>query len=187
LETGNSEPGTLNPEPGTRNSELTSQLAHAKTLNDTLKSAVSQVRSMARGLASVTLNEESLKESLEQLADEMSSLYNTACTASFSGPLPELDRKTKEQLYFIAREAVNNAARHARPDHIKIQLNSDPSGWTLRIDDDGSGFPEDQADGEGMGLRIMRHRATRIGAAFDIRSAPGQGTAIEIKSTPSPQ
>ncbi len=168
-------------------SAISNQLTHAKTLNDTLKSAVSQVRSMARGLASVTLNEESLKESLEQLADEMSSLYDTACTVSFSGPLPELDRKTKEQLYFIAREAVNNAARHARPGHITIQLCSAPSGWTLRIDDDGSGFPENQVAGEGMGLRIMRHRATRIGAAFAIRSAPGSGTSIEVQSAPPPQ
>jgi signal transduction histidine kinase len=156
------------------------QQTHARTLNETLKSAVGQVRNMARGLASVTLNEESLEESLEQLADEMASLYNTSCAVERKAPLPGLDRKTKEQLYFIAREAVNNAARHARPERITIQLEGSESGWTLRVIDDGTGLPEGTPGGEGMGLRIMRHRATRIGASFEIRSTPGQGTVIEV-------
>lgn len=153
---------------------------HAQTLNETLKSAVSQVRNMARGLASVTLNEESLDESLDQLADEMSSLYNTSCTVERSGTLPELDRKTKEQLYFIAREAVNNSAKHATPKHITIRLSANGQEWSLQIEDDGSGLPEHKHGGEGMGLRIMRHRATRIGAKFTIESTPGNGTVITV-------
>ncbi|QHI67948.1 ATP-binding protein [Tichowtungia aerotolerans] len=163
------------------------QKTHAKTLNETLKSTVSQVRNMARGLASVTLNEESLEESLEQLADEMSSLYDTSCTVKCAGDLPELTRKTKEQLYFIAREAVNNAARHAKPKHITIRLDDSDSGWTLSIEDDGAGLPDDRPAGEGMGLRIMRHRATRIGAEFSIHSNPGKGTSIKVESKQSPQ
>ena len=173
------------------NQQLTTdnpQLSHARTLNETLKDSVSQVRNMARGLASITLNNESLEESLDQLADEMSSLYAIPCRLTQTGHVPDLNRKAKEQLYFIAREAANNAARHAQAEHITIQLNSDDSGWALRIQDDGKGFPEDQAvAGEGtcpatsgMGLRTMRHRAKLIGAQFEIISAPSQGTCIEV-------
>ena len=173
-----------------------SQSSHAQTLNETLKASVSQVRNMARGLASVTLNEENLEESLDQLADEMGALYNTSCRVEHTGSLPALNRKTKEQLYFIAREAVNNAARHAQAQHIIIRLSGDPSAWTLRVEDDGIGLPTEQPAGEGtcpssacqaesmggMGLRIMRHRAGRIGAQFTIHSTPNHGTTIEIKS-----
>ena len=167
-----------------RKSSIENQTAHAKTLNETLKSAVSQVRNMARGLASVTLNDESLEESLEQLADEMGSLYDIACAVTHKGTRPNLSRKTKEQLYFIAREAVNNAARHAQPEQITILLNNDPSGWTLRIEDDGKGLTEqpqaEQTPHEGMGLRIMRHRAKLIGAQFTITSAPDKGTYVQV-------
>ena len=136
---------------------------------------------MARGLASVTLNEESLVESLDQLTEEMSSLYNVSCSVTHKDRL-SLDRKTKEQLYFIAREAVNNAARHAQAKQITIQLSKNDPGWILKIEDDGCGLPETQQKSEGMGLRIMRHRAGLIGAKFAIISAPGKGTTIEISS-----
>lgn len=165
-----------------RKSAIDNQLTHARTLNETLKDAVAQVRQMARGLASVTLNDESLEESLHQLTDEMSALYDIPCELMRNGELPPLDRKTKEQLYFIAREAVNNAARHANASRITVELTADADGWNLRIQDDGAGMPENKTGGDGMGLRIMRHRAARIGAAFSIESSPDKGTCIVIQS-----
>jgi signal transduction histidine kinase len=165
------------------------QADHAQTLNETLKSTVTEVRNMARGLASVTLNNDSLDESLEQLADEMSSLYNIDCSFSKNGCLGALERETKEQLYFIAREAVNNAARHAQAERITLRLTGNESGWTLLIEDNGKGLPDVKPAEEGtcpanggMGLRIMRHRAERIGAEFSIHSEPGAGTCIIVKS-----
>lgn len=156
------------------------QQTHARTLNETLKSAVAQVRNMARGLAPVTLSDESLSEALGQLAEEMTGLYGVSCEVAECAGLSSLDRKIKEQLYLIAREAVNNAARHAQAGHVIIRLTGDESGWKLCIEDDGKGLPEIQPAGEGMGIRIMRHRAGLIGAGFTIRPAPDKGTCIEV-------
>jgi signal transduction histidine kinase len=168
--------------PATSNQQPATQLAHAKTLNETLKSAVSQVRNMARGLAPVTLNDESLGEALAQLAEEMTGLYGVSCEVAECTGLPALDRKTKEQLYLIAREAVNNAARHAQAGRVTIRLTGSESGWKLSVTDDGKGLPGNQPAGEGMGIRIMRHRAGLIGAGFSISPAPGRGTCVEITS-----
>lgn len=156
------------------------QEAHARTLNETLKSAVAQVRNMARGLAPVALSDESLDEALGQLAEEMTGLYGVSCEVAECAGLPALDRKTKEQLYLIAREAVNNAARHALAGRVTIRLNGDESGWKLCVEDNGRGLTETQTASEGMGIRIMRHRASLIGAAFSIRSVAGRGTCVEI-------
>lgn len=163
------------------------QLPHARTLNETLKSAVAQVRSMARGLAPVTLNDENLTEALNQLAEEMTGMYGVSCEVTECSGSSALSRKTKEQLYLIAREAVNNAARHAQAGLVTVRMTGDESGWTLRIEDNGKGLPAEQPAGEGMGIRIMRHRAGLIGAVFAIHSAPNRGTAIEVTSTSSPQ
>jgi len=187
---------------------------------------VSQVRNMARGLAPVALNDESLGEALGQLTEEMTALYGVSCefsapttarseslalpkeSSSAGGATPpaepnhrnsprlhsiiSLDQKTKEQLYLIAREAVNNAARHAEAERITIQLNSDDSGWALCVEDNGKGLPcsvpkallqglpKTQPAEEGMGIRIMRHRARLIGAKFNITSTPDQGTCIQV-------
>ncbi|HKL22832.1 MAG TPA: sensor histidine kinase, partial [Tichowtungia sp.] len=174
------------PAPGSTLPAFGPQADHARTLNETLKEAVSQVRNMARGLASVTLNDESLEESLHQLTDEMSALYDIPCKLTQTGPLPPLDRKTKEQLYFIAREAVNNAARHAKPNTVTVKLAGEEDGWSLSIKDDGTGLSGGaqalRPETDGMGLRIMRHRANRIGAEFSIESSPDKGVCIVIQS-----
>ena len=49
----------------------------------------------------------------------------------------------------------------------------------LRIQDDGIGFQVASLKQAGMGLRVMHYRARAIGATFDIRSQPDQGTRIE--------
>ena len=158
------------------------QQTHARTLNETLKSSVAQVRNMARGLAAVTLSNESLCEALGQLAEEMTNLYAIPCELAESAEPPGLNRKTKEQLYLIAREAVNNAARHADAERIIIQLISNEDNWNLIVRDDGKGFNV-QPSCEGMGSRIMRHRTDLIGAQFTIDSTPGKGTTITISGS----
>ncbi|MEI7850855.1 MAG: ATP-binding protein [Kiritimatiellales bacterium] len=170
------------PAPGSPLPAFGPQADHAKTLNETLKSAVGQVRNMARGLAPVTLNDESLCEALEQLAEEMTGLYGVSCEVAECDELSALGQKTKEQLYLIAREAVNNAARHAQAGRVTIQLTGSPSGWKLCVEDNGKGIPAIRPSGEGMGIRIMRHRAGLIGAGFTMNSAPGRGTRVEVTS-----
>jgi len=173
------------------------QQTHAKTLNETLKSAVAQVRNMARGLAPVALNDESLSEALKQLAEEMTELYNVSCNVTECAALPSLDRKTKEQLYLIVREAVNNAARHAKAERITVQLTGGEAGWEMSVEDDGKGLPKTQSDlcssaylysesghscAPGMGIRIMRHRAGLISAEFAITSTRDHGTCVTVKA-----
>lgn len=159
------------------------QQTQAKTLNDTLKSAVSQVRDMARGLSPVELNDERLETALRQLADEMTDLYAVPCELTACDEPAGLDAKTREQLYLIAREAVNNAAKHAKAQSITIRLEANSRGWKLCIADNGCGLPADATGTEGMGIRIMRYRTGLLGAQFSTSSEMNHGTAIEISST----
>ena len=148
------------------------QEPHAQTLNETLKEAVGQVRAMAKGLAPITLSDENLGEALAELADEMTDLYGVSCEVGALIDDTGLDARTKEQLYLIAREAANNAARHADPGRVTIDMRrTEQDGVELVVEDDGTGMPDTAANGSGMGLRIMRHRAQMIGA--DLRYEPG--------------
>lgn len=169
--------------PGTDTPPLSTQTAHARTLNETLKSAVAQVRNMARGLAPVTLNDENLCEAIAQLAEEMTGLYGVSCEVAECAEPAGLERKAKEQLYLIAREAVNNAARHAQADRITLRLTANEAAWQLCVEDNGKGLSEKMSPtGEGMGIRIMRHRASLIGATFSISPASNRGTCVSVTS-----
>jgi signal transduction histidine kinase len=48
----------------------------------------------------------------------------------------------------------------------------------LRIEDNGSGFPETATIRSGMGLQIMRYRAAMIGASLSIQPAASSGTIV---------
>jgi signal transduction histidine kinase len=82
------------------------------------------------------------------------------------------------QLYRIAQEAVTNAIKHGKAKQILIDLTAENDRLSLKIRDNGAGFAEQPEKLQGMGLRIMKYRATRLGATLDIQSEPGHGTVV---------
>jgi signal transduction histidine kinase len=91
------------------------------------------------------------------------------------------DRHTRTALVHIAREAVTNAVKHARPSAIEVVLEH-VDQWRLTVRDDGDGFeeaaPAPLAVG-GFGLVSMRESAHALGGAVHVGSATGTGTTVE--------
>ena len=87
------------------------------------------------------------------------------------------------QLLGIASEAINNVAKHAKANQVKLTLQSSETGVKLMVEDDGIGLPmEGKAKrSTGLGLSGMRERAVEIGATFGIRSENGGGTVILVE------
>jgi len=65
--------------------------------------------------------------------------------------------------------------------------NISASGWKtgLTIQDDGIGI-SDLDQFQGMGIKIMKYRATRIGASLDIFKDPEGGTQVVLKMEKEP-
>jgi signal transduction histidine kinase len=88
----------------------------------------------------------------------------------------------QEQLLRIAQEAISNAVRHAKPTAVKVSLHADPSNLVLEIADNGSGIANpDDALREGFGLSNMQARAEKLGAHFEVHTAIGRGTSINVR------
>jgi signal transduction histidine kinase len=96
--------------------------------------------------------------------------------ASAARVLPEPDESTRDTLVHIAREAVTNAVKHARPTAIGVTFERDDE-WRLAVRDDGRGFDASGA-GEGFGLASMRRHAEALGGVLRVRSDDG-GTTVE--------
>lgn len=80
----------------------------------------------------------------------------------------------------IAQEALANAVRHAGATRIDVSLVCEDGTTRLEVVDNGAGLPPDATPTGpgGLGLRIMRHRASAIGAEFSIEDAPGGGAVV---------
>jgi signal transduction histidine kinase len=85
-----------------------------------------------------------------------------------------------DNLYRISQEAVANARRHGRARSIKVTLHIQPTLVRLDILDDGVGMPKAATDSGGIGLKIMKFRASTIGARLVIGPGPHGGTLVSV-------
>ncbi len=90
------------------------------------------------------------------------------------------------QLANIAREALSNSLRHAKPREVEIALRSDREAVVLEIADDGAGFNRKVPNRSGLGLASMTVRAREMGATLEIQSEPGKGTSILVRVPAAP-
>ncbi len=165
----------------------------ASQIEKLVEDALSQTRSLARGLAPVEIDAGGLEAALEDLARRAERIHGVRCHFRCERRVTTGSRTEALHLYRIAQEAVSNALRHANPTRIVIDLSSVNGRRRLTVADDGSGIapspdsPRTEGSGGGMGLHIMRYRARMIDAIFDIRPAPGKGTLVSCEWSSAPE
>lgn len=93
----------------------------------------------------------------------------------------ELDPAAATQLLNIAREAVSNAAKHARARRLLVSLRMRDGAICFEVSDDGIGFDPVVSGLRGRGLRNMKARASQIGASFCLLSKSGDGTRLMVE------
>jgi PAS domain S-box-containing protein len=139
---------------------------------------ITNARSLSRELVQVELDDLGIVPALQNLAADISNLFDVACVVNTTEPIVVDNHDRILQLYRIAQEAVTNAIKHGKAKQILIDLTAENDRLSLKIRDNGAGFAEQPEKLQGMGLRIMKYRATRLGATLDIQSEPGHGTVV---------
>jgi two-component system, NarL family, sensor histidine kinase UhpB len=82
-------------------------------------------------------------------------------------------------VYRVVQESLSNVTRHALAAEVRVDVERPPGGVVVRVRDDGVGFVCGQE--RGLGLTGMRERAVLARGRLDVASAPGAGTAIELR------
>jgi signal transduction histidine kinase len=139
--------------------------------------ALEQVRQLARGFP-VDVEPKDLIHALRELASTTESLHKIPVRVDGNGRQSVRDNRVATQLYRIAQEAVTNAVKHARPTSIGIAVAIASGLATVRIIDNGIGIQDTDGRDAGLGIRIMRYRATSIGAHLSIEPGPDSGTIV---------
>ncbi len=88
----------------------------------------------------------------------------------------------EQTVFFVLREAINNALSHAKASKILISVRETRQETLFSVVDDGVGFdPNAMARLPGhYGLIGMRERANSIGAGLNIQSKLGRGTEVQL-------
>ncbi|MHB1445635.1 MAG: PAS domain S-box protein [Acidimicrobiales bacterium] len=99
-------------------------------------------------------------------------------TVVYRGPFETtVDDDMAGHLLAVLREALSNAARHARAGTLEVVVSADAAFVVLTVTDDGVGISG--TGGTGDGLRNMAQRARQLGGRLEIGTANPRGTALE--------
>jgi len=163
--------------------DLQNEAGAAGELADLLQDAVVQTRDLARSLIPAHVGRMGLVSALEALTQSVTRLQGVECTFESSGISKTYEDRPARHLYRIAQEAINNAIRHGKARRILVSLDTTDRQTVLRVQDDGVGLKEIAANDSGMGLNIMRYRASQSGGVLRIEELQEGGTLVSCTIT----
>jgi signal transduction histidine kinase len=135
--------------------------------------AITELRNLARGIAPPILTDRGLEAALESLVSSARLLPVT-----IDGDAgPRMPAAIETAAYFVATEAMANAAKHAQANEGMIHLERLPDMLVVEVSDDGRGG----ADPAGSGLLGLRRRVEALDGHLTIESPPGGGTRIRVE------
>ena len=141
--------------------------------------AVSEMKALLFSLRPDALAEGGLLAALEQQVHTLRTRHGLNVHTRW-GEEPPLTPAAQTAAYRIALEALHNVVKHAHAQQVQVELAQVGERLHLRVQDDGHGFDQQAASGGTLGQRSMRERAAGAGGHLEVRSAPGQGTAVEL-------
>jgi signal transduction histidine kinase len=143
-----------------------------------LQLAIEELREIARGLHPAVLSERGLGPALESLA--VRAPFEVEITAR----VPRLPEPIEAALYYVVAESLTNAAKHASPTVVRVDVGSDSERAWAAIVDDGSGGVE---LGPGGGLQGLADRIATLGGRFTVTGPPHRGTRVTAELPLRPQ
>ncbi|HUF76447.1 MAG TPA: GAF domain-containing sensor histidine kinase [Longimicrobiales bacterium] len=159
---------------------IASALERAKKL---VGEGIKSIRSVTRDLRPTALDDLGLLPAMRALARDFQS--HDAFEVAFHAPeqLPALAAEAEVALYRSLQEALANAARHGPCRRVDVRLETDASGASLTVTDDGPGFPPDAAQRlrSRGGLAGIRERIIALGGDLAFGNANGGGARVSVR------
>ena len=158
-----------------------------------IRTSIKSLRSLLVEIYPPNLHEEGL---VSAIGDLLSGLVPRGIETRLDADLGEavIDSETSGLIYRAAQESLRNVVTHSAATQVRVDLRivdgsiqpgsiQHPS-IQLGVDDNGRGFSADTLDertaGGHVGLRAMAGLVADLGGAVTVRSAPGEGTRVEV-------
>ncbi len=134
------------------------------------RSALVELRELARGIHPQILTEAGLGSAIESLADR-----STVDVAVDLGTDRRFSPTVEATAYFVVSEALANVSKYARATHALVRTAWFDDELTVEISDDGVGGAN---PGPGGGLRGLADRLSAVDGRLEIFSPTGGGTRL---------
>ena len=154
-----------------------------------ISQAIRQVRQVLVGLRPPLLDEQGLAAALDnELRNRSLSQPNLDISLTVKPDMSALrfPPDVEYAAFMVAREAIENALKHADPSSVSVRLCATPGDLQLEVVDNGAGIaPEKQAASGHLGILGMHERAHAVGALVSVAPALPKGTRVSFSWTRS--
>lgn len=146
-----------------------------------LDNLASNVRSFSHNIMPPDLEKNGIAVVLENLVYNLQKL-NANIEINFTTNVTDkLDDKLSQNLYFIAKELINNALRHSNASIIDVELMKENNQTELKVSDNGIGYDFEKAlKKDGLGLESINSRVALMNAQIEITQKPLNGISHKI-------
>jgi signal transduction histidine kinase len=166
-----------------------------QTISDTKRLASEALQDVRRSVA--TLREQgsptfSLVAQLHKLTDDVRNNNRFGLKLVIEGDEQNFSNQVLQTLYRVAQEGLTNIQKYANAQHVLVRLELAKAEARLLIQDDGAGFDPAKLQNAGKrrlggyGLQGIRERLELVGGNFELDSAPGSGTALQVTAPKDP-
>ncbi|MET0407300.1 MAG: histidine kinase [Hyphomicrobium sp.] len=163
--------------------------ASARELEDMSSSLMISLRQTLTYLRPQEIDDLGLLPSLQGLiaGHNKSADGQTRYSIEANGDVEQLNAETRAHVYRIIQEALNNAAKHANANHVRVNLTqgsgADGDKVELAVTDDGIGASSGRTRGDygGVGLIGMRERVLALSGSFDAGPLTEGGFGLRVE------
>lgn len=158
--------------------------ARIERMEDIADQMLGEIQRVRRDLMPPALRRAGLEGAIAAYAEELSTRDGLQVVLERDG-WERLDAELETELYWMAREAITNAAKHAAPGAITVRLAREAGQALVEVSDDGNGFtPPDlsvpPSGIENSGLHRMWLRMRGRHGDLAITSSPGGGSCLRF-------
>lgn len=166
--------------PRTREPQVQKRLSDAV---DDLQAVIQEIRTTIFDLHGASQGITRLRQRIDTAVGQFAG-SGLRTSVQYIGPLSVVDSGLADQAEAVVREAVSNAARHAKATTLTVRITVGDD-LCIEVSDNGRGMPgEFPGEFTGSGLTNLRRRAEDAGGEFSIQSESDSGGTLLRWSAP---
>jgi len=155
-------------------------VAQLESIRNILKDCSANLRNLLLDLEPEELRDQDLETALQRLERYMQSVSRRSAELTIEeNLLDSLARDGQLQVYYIARELISNASRHAKPESTSLHFRR-AAGFLL-IEWDNDGFAPTESVKAGNGLRNISQRVQQLEGKWSYRIHRGKFWQVRIE------
>ncbi|MGM7774550.1 histidine kinase [Arthrobacter sp. KNU-44] len=158
----------------------TTLLPDLSALAELTGTALAEMRALIFELRPESLQDAGLVVALTRQAAALSARSGIRINVNGPGERLPLDSFAEENAYRAVMEALNNAVKHSLAQAIDIAVTDLQDTVVITVADNGRGFDPSVLRPGHLGMETMHERADVIEAYFELHTAPGEGTTIQL-------